>query len=40
MSSSMGDDAYTELEEKKAVVSNDSEFSFDVEGAKLSLIHI
>ena len=32
----MGDDAYTELEEKKAVVSNDSEFSFDVEGAKRS----
>ena len=32
----MGDDAYTELEEKKAVVSNDSEFSLDVEAAKRS----
>ena len=37
MSSSMGDDAYTELEEKKAVVSNDSEFCFDVEGVMRSV---
>ena len=36
MSSSMGDDAYTEMEEKKIVVSNDSDFSFDVEGTKRS----
>ena len=32
----MSDNTYKELEEKKAVVSNDSEFSFDVEGAKRS----
>ena len=32
----MSDNTYKELEEKKAVVSNESEFSFDVEGAKRS----